>query len=741
MLIHTRDMSAPGPVEAVKEMTFSISHDEKDEEFAMEVLSAQLYSDKLKIICQEYLANARDAHRDAGKADIPVEVHLPTTDEPWYEVSDHGNGISPENFETVFMRYFASTKRGDDTISKRSNGGFGLGAKSAWSYVPEFFVNTVHDGIEYCRHCYRNGDNKRVAALTSKSRIGKDEHSGTSIRVNIKLEDINLFRGKFADITLMWGVKPKVVNAWTYTTFGAQDIIYEDNDVTVYERNRGARNNLTALVDDIPYPVDVRVIHDFLTEGERKFALNAAAYIHCDKLEVDPTPNRENLEYNNRTRDYIVAKVKAAYTAVTNLAQSKIDAATSYWNACCLWTSDESIKNLCRIIDSPKYNGISLPNDNENVSYDNTYRRGKERTSVYFASFNKGVDGSIKVREVVDTSKHRFDPNTPFVYQIGGMPQKCHDKMVALYHTLIKDTVNHGEINGLNLVRLPSEASSQKEVLDRLEKNYNWSKMLKYDLAEVEVPKVKTQRGKGSVKGIFYEISNDYSPRLTKVSVDFRGRSDVYVAIKNKTVTLFGKRYRYDSSEMKSFKKLTGIDFSQVKLYAVPERFVKRLAKVKTMRSLEDAVTKAANDYNNNTPFEYVISKYNNRGGLHVILGSIGSSAKEVYNVISGTISEDSVLARVAKLKDEGGGKSLALTDMESLIIWYLRETKVRDVDAKTEDTPEMREARKLVEVYKRNYDTLFGMVSTYNLRGYADRCKMMSEIVNMIEGKIAIAV
>lgn len=266
MLIHTRDMSSPGPVETVKEMTFSISRDERDEEFAMEVMSAQLYSDKLKIICQEYLSNARDAHREAGRANIPVTVHLPTEVEPWYEVSDHGNGISPENFETIFMRYFASTKRSNGALSKRQNGGFGLGAKSAWSYVPEFFVNTIHDGIEYRYHCYRNGENKRVAALTSKSRIGRDEHSGTTIRVNIKKEDINLFNGKFGDITLMWGVKPKVVNSWTYTTFDAKDIIYEDNDVTVFERNRGARNNLTALVDDIPYPVDVRVIHDFLTE-------------------------------------------------------------------------------------------------------------------------------------------------------------------------------------------------------------------------------------------------------------------------------------------------------------------------------------------------------------------------------------------------------------------------------------------------------------------------------------------
>jgi hypothetical protein len=743
MLIHTRDMAASGPADKVEELSFSISREEADEEFAMEVMSAQLYSDKLKIIAQEYLSNARDAQREAGKANIPVSVHLPTPEEPWYEVSDSGNGISPELFAKIFMKYFASTKRGDDNTSKRQNGGFGLGAKSAWSYAPEFFVNTVNDGIEYRYHCYRNADKKRKAALLSKSRIGKGEHNGTTIRVNILPEDISLFVGKFRDITLMWGVKPKIVNVHSdfYTTFQANDIIYENNDVTVFERNRGARNSLTALVDDIPYPVDVRVLNDFLTEGERKFAANAAAYLHCDKLEVDPTPNRENLEYNNRTRDYIVSKVKSAYAAISDLTQSKVDAATSYWNACCIWYSDESIKTLCRIIDAPKYKGISLPTVTDNtIRYNNTYRRGKERTSVYQVLFTTVPDGVVRIREVRDISNHTFHPNFPIVFQVGGMPNKCNDKMWALYNTLVKDTVNHPSVTGFNLVRLPSEDDSYKEVISDLEKTYNWSKLLKYDLGEVVVPKVKAARSpRGGLKGSFYEITNSSEPKLEKVDVDFRGRYDIYIPINNKTVTIHGKNYRFDSQEVRLFKTLTGVDFSQAKLFAVPERFIKKLTKIRTMRSFDQAINDGINKLKAGVSFDDILNKWRSRDVYVTMLSGVNYQSRDLYGVIKDKVDPKSVFARVCTL-NASGNPTTCLTPIENNIIWYLRQTG-HDMDGKANETPQIEADRNLVKIFKEFYNPFFDIVSTHSIRNDSKKIGLLLNIIEMIEGKIAASV
>ena len=118
-------------------------------------------------------------------------------------------------------------------------------------------------------------------------------------------------------------------------------------------------------------------------------------------------------------------------------------------------------------------------------------------------------------------------------------------------------------------------------------------------------------------------------------------------------MNILGKNYRFDSNEVNNFKKLTGIDFSCVKLYAIPERFVKKLAKVKTMRSMDEAVTKGFDNYEKTiAPKEYVINKYRNRGATHNIFASIGSNGREVYNAIKGTISDDTVFAKVIKMKE-----------------------------------------------------------------------------------------
>lgn len=733
MLINTRDMSSNGPVEALKEMSFSISRDERDEEFAMEVMSAQLYSDKLKIVCQEYLTNARDAHREAGKSELPVKVHLPTTGEPWYEVSDMGSGISPENFDTVFLKYFASTKRDDNSVSKKQNGGFGLGAKSAWSYTPEFFVNTVHDGVEYCYHCFRNSEKKRKAALTSQSRIGSGEHNGTKIRINISVADIPEFVGKFRDITFMWGVKPNVINIPNfYPSLDDRAVIFESNDVMVFKKNCGARNSVTALVDGIPYPIDTAVVKNLLNDGEKKFVSEVAAYIYCDKLEVDPTPNRENLEYNARTLNYIVKKIQLAHSSVFDMVQKKINTASNYWEACCIWYNDEDISGICRNIQTPTYNGILLPSSTSNsITYENTYGRGKRRTSVYVVTFNDYVNkGTINV-SVNESSKHNFNVRFPIVFQIGGSPHKCNDKLIALYKELSKNSNSTGSIGGFNLVRMPSDEGVYNNVIDCLEKTYNWSNLHKYNLSEVEIPKPpRSPRNSTSVVGRFYIIDKN---NLTKVDVDFKNRNDVYVTIKNKTVTIMGKNYRYDSPEVALWKNISAIDFTQIKLYAIPERFVKKIKNIKTMRSLDEAISYNIEKLKVMYNFDDVVIKSKNLDKYRTIRQNLGYNFTDFYEGVKESVSQKSFLARVWNFYKSSTSTSV----VENNILWYIKETGYVVADQSENSDPKLLEMQNLMEIFHKHYSPLMSIISIYSCKS-DDAKKLLRDIVKMIEGKIS---
>lgn len=736
-------MAATGNAGILDQNEFGISRDPDDEDFAMDVMSAQLYSDSLKIICQEYLSNARDAHRDAGRANIPVEIHLPTNEEPYYEVSDYGNGISPENFKTIFLKYFASTKRKNDDASKRQNGGFGLGAKSAWSYTSEFFVTTVHEGIEYCYHCYRNENKKRVADLVSQSRISADEHDGTKVRINILPNDISTFNGKFRDITLMWGVKPKVVypQCFQYTTFDANACIYEDDSVVVFRRNCGARNVATALVDDIPYPIDSSIFQNTLTASEMKFLGNAAAYIHCDKLMVDPTPNRENLEYNQRTKDYLGRKIKDAHAAIYGFMSNKINQASSFWEACCILSTDETTSALRGMIETPNYKDIPLlGEDVRSIRYDGTYRRGKEKTYVQYVNVGFKVDGSIYMMGVRDVGSHQIESGIPFVFNIGGNPAKCVDKINTLLTTIYKDKVNHSTIRGLNLVRLPSEPESLASVMEMLEKDYHWSHLLKYNLGDVVVPKVKMARTKGAVKGMVYRLTPTRT--LVKEDVDFKGRYDIFIPLKNKTVTILGKDHHFDDDTVSQYKHFitcaTGMDFAQVNIYAVPLRFIKKLEKIKTMRSFDTVVKDAETALRQKYDFDAVASKKKNVSHYRDVVGKLSGNIREVYTHIKQKVSVDSVIAKACNLHtkySDSKNAALNMTTDEGWILWYIDAHQI-PVNLTSEDK-DFIAVKDTIEACISMYATFLDMFSVYGLRYYGnERVDLTADIVNMIERK-----
>jgi DNA topoisomerase VI subunit B len=104
----------------------------------MKIMRSKLYSNPIKVLIQEYLCNARDANREAG-CDKPIEIFLPTKLSQSFEVRDYGIGISPSRMENVFIKYGESTKRQDN----KQTGGFGIGAKSGWSYSDSFSVTTI----------------------------------------------------------------------------------------------------------------------------------------------------------------------------------------------------------------------------------------------------------------------------------------------------------------------------------------------------------------------------------------------------------------------------------------------------------------------------------------------------------------------------------------------------------------------------------------------------------------------
>jgi len=146
------------------------------------ILRNKLYSHPLRTAIQEYISNARDAHREIGVEDVPIEITVPNKEKNlfWFKVRDFGPGISPNRIADVFVKYGGTTKTSDDG----QTGGFGIGAKSAWAYTTEFFITTFIGGKE-ARYCASINDNHN-GTLTELGSNPTTEPDGTEIAFKVK---------------------------------------------------------------------------------------------------------------------------------------------------------------------------------------------------------------------------------------------------------------------------------------------------------------------------------------------------------------------------------------------------------------------------------------------------------------------------------------------------------------------------------------------------------------------------
>src|SRR5437764_1238749 len=95
--------------------------------FVFELVSKQLYSNPIGSVVREITSNCFDANIEAG-VDNPVVISKKYDSDEGYsiEFQDRGIGLSGRRLVDVYMNYFSSTKRLDNT----QIGGFGIGSKT-----------------------------------------------------------------------------------------------------------------------------------------------------------------------------------------------------------------------------------------------------------------------------------------------------------------------------------------------------------------------------------------------------------------------------------------------------------------------------------------------------------------------------------------------------------------------------------------------------------------------------------
>ena len=361
----------------------------------MEIVTSKIYTNPIKILVQEVISNARDAHREFGNPDEPVMVTLPTRANPSLIIRDFGIGIDPYRMENIFIKYGKSTKRGTND----QTGGFGLGAKSPLAYSDNFQIETwVPDKLE----CGYEGIVKRVYSVflndSGRPILGKaseepsDGKRGTSIIVPCKsVNDIPTFKMWLKEVCKYWTVKPIVEGM----EWDLEDPLVSGDGWDLYD---GIEEPF-ALVDEIPYPIRLRDI--FREEGmgeEIKAMKELNLAIHFKTGEVGMTASREELEFKNkRALSNLRSRMMEVYNDIPGVVQAKFAEIDDMTEANLFWK--DLPWRLTSMLKSTPWKDIKVPTDTL------TYVRDSHGFSI--TRYEPKDDGGIKAKKVTQVPWER----------------------------------------------------------------------------------------------------------------------------------------------------------------------------------------------------------------------------------------------------------------------------------------------------------------------------------------------
>jgi len=331
----------------LEEQFFSI----QDTGMIFDILRNKMYSNPILAICREITCNARDAHREVGISTTPIHIHLPTNMEQYYKVKDFGPGISPDRMSNIFIKYTASTKRNDNM----QTGGFGLGAKTPFSYSDSFSIVTNFDGIQYNYSC--NIDETKVGKLMLLSQSPTKEKNGTEIVIPVKQKNFTEFATWTEQACRHWDVKP-IIKGGTITWQENKKIL-EGNKWAI-TASQDWQRHARMIIDGIEYPLELDSLKKY-ADAKLIDAAKGHFIMYFGVGELSLSASRENIYLDERTQNIIRARLDGILKEIKKSVTDKLDTMANLWDANIYYRKElKSAFNNLAFLGTLSWNGIAL---------------------------------------------------------------------------------------------------------------------------------------------------------------------------------------------------------------------------------------------------------------------------------------------------------------------------------------------------------------------------------------------
>lgn len=304
-----------------KEKAFQIKTTAK----AFDILSSGLYTDNILAIVRELSCNAYDAHVAAGKKDIPFEIHIPNSMEPWFAVKDDGIGLSDDEVMDLYTTYFDSTK----TDSNDYIGALGLGSKSPFSYTNAFEVIARYEGKRRTYSVFISEEG--VPTIAKMAEVNTDECNGLEVKVTVKAGDFYEFQNKTSKALKWFEVKPNVIGAPHFEFEKIADHRMKGDRWHLLPRGYNDPR-MTAVQGNVAYKVDA---HQLGLDSETQSLLDnghLVCFFEIGELEV--AASREEIRYDNRSKEALLEGIQRFREEIVVQIEKQADTVSkSFWFA------------------------------------------------------------------------------------------------------------------------------------------------------------------------------------------------------------------------------------------------------------------------------------------------------------------------------------------------------------------------------------------------------------------------
>ena len=289
-----------------------------------------LYSDPIGSIVREVTSNCYDAHREK---DLKMKHVIPMTEEDdvkWFHPSskkpqiefqeenillgignaflfrDFGVGLSNKRVEEIYTLFGNSTKRDNN----HQIGGFGIGAKSPFSYTDTFYIISRHNGKQMSYMLYRGNDAFHMDLLKTSETT---ELNSTEVIIPINTEDSyrdikNFVKAINNQLTYFIGLEFLNIEEGSGKKVKSAKIDYEDDDIAICvdtDASRYDTDEVHLMVGRVRYPLNQDMVDSQINWRSE----NIPVAIKFDVGELDLVPSREAIRYTDKTKEAIKNKI------------------------------------------------------------------------------------------------------------------------------------------------------------------------------------------------------------------------------------------------------------------------------------------------------------------------------------------------------------------------------------------------------------------------------------------------